>query len=320
MGSDLKASATVIESHGQDSAFWPMSVKGENPNFPEDGQVVSVKVKGTVLKEKGAADPANMIHFQSLLPAGSDQSRQVWLTSAAFYLPIDSPDAVTTFKPENLCVKQGGTLAFNDIGGFEWGGSLSAPLDRDHYRNGAPFQVFAAVRDSVTARFSGDAATYNGDTLTTTGANPAGKGGTINNGQELLMQYVVATGDDRSQSCGGPARHPDGTLVAPKIRQLRVAGKGTQRPYVTKDRRFNVGLYCESPDAGCTGTAQLVRRGKPLQKNASAVAVTAQSSGRIGFRLGKALFKAVEKSHSLLVDLVLTSQFGSTTTRLNLKR
>src|SRR3954447_4551734 len=103
MGSDLKASASVVESHGQDSAFWPISIQGQDPTFPADGQVVSVKVKGTVYKEKGAADPANMIHFQSLMPAGGDGSRQVWLTSGDFYLPIDSPNAVTSFTPENLC-------------------------------------------------------------------------------------------------------------------------------------------------------------------------------------------------------------------------
>src|SRR3954451_22721533 len=155
MGSDLKADASVVESHGQDSAFWPISIKGQDPTFPADGQIVSIKLKGTVYKEKGAADPANLVHFQSLLPAGGDGSRQIWLTSGDFYVPIDQPNAISTFTPENLCVKQCGTLAFNDIGGFMWGGSLSAPLDRDHYHNGAPFAVFGAVRNSITARFSG---------------------------------------------------------------------------------------------------------------------------------------------------------------------
>lgn len=320
MGSNLEADATQIVAQGQDTALWPVSVKGDSPAMPEEGQILSVTIKGTVLRERGAANPANLIHFQSLTPEGDRGAMRVWLTSQDFYLPIDEPNAITTFEPENLCVKKGGTVAFNDLGGFMYGGSLTAPLDRDHYHNGAPFQIFAAVRNSVTARYSAHDQTKNGDLLDPLiGTDPGKPNGSINRGQEILMQYVVATGDDRSESCGGPRRHPDGTLVQPKTRELRVAGSGTQRPYVTKNRRFNVGVYCESPDDGCVGSAQLIIADK-VRQTRTTVSVGPNQSARLGFRLGKGLFRKLNRAKKLVATLVLTSQWGTVTTPLELHR
>ena len=319
LGSDLSADATVVEAHGQDTAIWPVTVKGQSAALPEDGQILSVTMKGTALKERGAANPATLIHFQSLVPTGSGNSVQVLLSSQGFDMPIDQPNALTTFTPENLCVKKGGYLGFNDIGGFQYGGSLGAPLDPSHYLNGVPMQIVGAVANSVNARYSAGDKTNNGDTLNPNAGNDQGRpNGSVNRGQELLMRYVLATGDDRSQSCGGPARHPDGSLVEPKVRQLRVAGKGTQRPYVTKDRRFNVGVYCESPDDSCVGTGQLLIAGKPRQT--VPVSISNQTSGRVGFRLSKKDFKKLDKAKKLPVSLVLTSQFGTVTTPLELHR
>lgn len=34
LGSNLQADATVIESHGADSAFWPISVQGVPGRYP----------------------------------------------------------------------------------------------------------------------------------------------------------------------------------------------------------------------------------------------------------------------------------------------
>jgi hypothetical protein len=129
LGSNLEADATLIESHGADSAFWPVAIRGAQAAMPEDGQVVSVTLKGTVYREKRAAQPLNMIFFQSLVPEGAGGAMRVWLSSGPFHLPIDEPNAITTYRPENLCVKKGGYVAFNDLGGFKYGGSLTAPLD-----------------------------------------------------------------------------------------------------------------------------------------------------------------------------------------------
>ncbi|MCW2968702.1 MAG: hypothetical protein JWM71_2474, partial [Solirubrobacteraceae bacterium] len=262
IGSNLKPSASVTSANGADTAFWPISVGGKAFRIPEDAQVLSAKVKGTVHSEQGAAPPANMIHFQSLEPAKSGGERQIYLTSQAFYLPIDSPDAVTTYNPENLCVHKGGSVAFNDIGGFMWGGSLTAPLDPDHYLDGAPFQIFGAVRKSSTARFTSDESTNNGDMVTSATANqqPGAPVGTVMKGRELLMQIVLATGQDRSQACGGPRRHPDGSLVvaAPAMHVIT-----PQRAYVKNDRRFAPAFYCAGPKA-CSGIAKLELAGRTI--------------------------------------------------------
>src|SRR3954447_7603551 len=141
LGSNLSADATIIEAHGADTAFWPITIGGQAFTIPEDGQVLAVKIKGSVLKEKGAADPATLIHIQSFEPAAGDGSRVVYLSSGPFDMPIDQATTITTFTPDNLWGHRGGPVAFNDIGGFQYGGPRSAPLDPRHYLRGAPFQV-----------------------------------------------------------------------------------------------------------------------------------------------------------------------------------
>lgn len=325
LGSDLKADATVIESHGADTTFWPISIAGDSPVMPEDGQILSVKIKGTVLKEKGAANPATLIHFQSLIPQGDNGDLQVWLTSQGFDMPVDQPNAINTFEPENLCVKKGGTVAFNDLGGFKYGGSLGGPLDDGHYHNGAPYQVFGAVRDSVTARYSADNGTKNEATLSPNTANQADGApvGTTMQGEELLMQYVVGTGQDRSESCGGPRRHPDGTLVDVSLPKsyMKVASSGgkAQRPYVTKDRRFQTGVYCGGP-AICAGTATMMIKKRTLAT--VPFSVPSMRSGRIPMRLSPKDFRKLNKSRyrTLTVTYVLTTTFGTYASSLTLKR
>jgi hypothetical protein len=334
LGSDLSGTAasriddtTLIEAHGADTAFWPLTNKSTAFTIPADGQVLSVKIKGTVFKEKGAADPANLIHIQSLLSAAADGSRQVYLTSQDFYLPIDQPNTVSTFQPENLCVKQGGSVAFNNIGGFKYGGSLNAPLDDDHYLNGAPFAVFAAAADSSMARFTSDEGTKNGATVSPNTANQApGKPvGQTYRGKELLMQVVVATGDDRSEPCGGPRRHPDGTLVDngpdPSYMKVVTAGGKPQRPYVTKDRKLQVGVYCGGEaNPVCNGTATLA-----IGKRVIATvpfSIKTMSTGRIPMRLSAKDFRTLDKSKSRTLKTVftLTTSFGTYTSKLTLKR
>lgn len=327
LGSDLTASAArsindtqLIEAHGADTAFWPLAVKGDPFSIPADGQVISVKLKGTVFKEQGAKDPANLIHFQSLLPAGGDGLREVWLTSQGFYVPIDKPNAVTTFEPENLCVKKGGSVAFNNIGGFKYGGSLDAPLDQSHYLSGAPFAVFGAVADSVTARFTSDEGTKNGATLSPSTANqtPGRPVGTTNRGQELLMQLVVATGQDRSEPCGGPRRHPDGRLVEdPKTRPQSMRVVTPQRPYVTSDGRFQTGVYCGGP-AECTGTAVAMYKKRMIASAPFTIAPA--KSGRIPMRLKRGDYNLLRKAKGALrISYVLQTSFGTFTTPLTIR-
>jgi hypothetical protein len=334
LGSDLRESAAtsindknLVEAHGADTAFWPLTVDGEQFQVPADGQVLSVTLKGTVFKERGAADPANLIHIQSLSPAAGDGSRQVQLTSQDFFLPIDQPNAISTFAPENLCVAQGGAVAFNTIGGFKYGGSLDAPLDQEHYLSGAPFAVFGASGASTTARFTSDEGTKNGATVSPNTANqqPGAPVGTTVRGKELLMQVVVATGDDRSESCGGPRRHPDGTLVQtgpdPSYMKVVTSGGKPQRPYVTKDRKFTTGVYCGGEaNPTCAGSAAMLIGQRVIAK--ATFSVPAMATGKIPMRLNKKDFKKLDKSKTktMKVTLVLTTAFGTYTQALTLKR
>lgn len=334
LGSDLSGTAaqsisdaTLIEAHGADTAFWSITNKGTGFTIPADGQVLSVKIKGTVFKEKGAADPANLIHIQSLSPAAGDGTRTVYLTSQDFFLPIDQPNTVSTFEPENLCVKQGGSVAFNNIGGFKYGGSLSAPLDQNHYLSGAPFAVFAQDARSSMARFTSDEGTKNGATVSPQTANqqPGAPVGQTSTGKELLMQVVVATGDDRSESCGGPRRHPDGTLVQtgpdPSYMKVVSSGGAAQRPYVTKDRKFQVGVYCGGEaNPLCNGTATIAI-GKRVLASVP-FSIKSMSTGRIAMRLKAADFKKLDKAKSktLKTTFTMTTAFGTYASSLTLKR
>jgi hypothetical protein len=310
LGSDMRGPASVTEARGADTAFWLSAVDGKPLVIPEDGQVTEVRIRGAAMREPGAGnDPATLVHFQSLGPAAADGSRTVHLTSGAYHMPVDQPDEVSVFRPENLCVPAGGAVAFNTIGGFRWGGSFEAPLS-DHYLDGTPWRIFAgAASDTATAWYSRDNGTNNGDTFT-----PATMVGT-----ELLMQAVVATGQDRSEPCGGPRRHPDGTLVdtAPAAPYLKVIKP--QRPYVSRDRRFAVGVYCGGDaDAGCAGNARVKLRGRVLARER--FQVKSLDSERIELRLGPSAFRRVDRRGSLRVAVILEASFGTTRETLTLER
>lgn len=322
VGSDLKSDATVTLHQGADTAYWGTREGGSAIEVPVDGQVVQIRIKGAAITEEGAGPPANLVHFQSLNPAKANGAREVYLTSAMAEMPIDQPRTITSFEPENLCVKKGGAVAFNTIGGFMWGGSLGAPLDPAHYHRGTPWRIFAPTpaRRATTAWFSKDEGTKNGHTLVPRGGTGARDGyGRTMRGRELLMQAVIATGQDRSEPCGGPRRHSDGTLVEPKKRELRVAGGDEQRPYVTKDRRFTTGVYCETPGQTCRGKA-ILEIGDRTVDEVDDLSVPTQSSRRVQMRLPQADFDQLDRQGFLRVTYVLISQFGRTQVSLSLNR
>lgn len=181
LGSSLTASATRVEAHQADTAFWPTRIRGRSFRAPADGQVLAIRLKGTVLKRRGAPDPLNEVHFQSLQPLRGGRVRAL-LTSQPFSVPIGGArDQVTTYRPENLCVVKGGVVAFNDEGGWmpPW------------YQQGAPFRVFGRVPGSRTARYTANNNTNNSDVFRPT----------VRRDSELLLQYVLGTGGDMSGAC-----------------------------------------------------------------------------------------------------------------------
>jgi hypothetical protein len=184
LGSTLEAQANHALSQGADTAYWHARLRDGHPiRAPRDGQVLSIRLKGTAIRPKGAPDPLTLIHFQTLEPWGRGGDMRVMLTSGPFYGPINGPrNGITTYRPENLCIRRGGALAFNTIGGFNppW------------YPNGIPWGIFSHVRGSHAARFTGDNATNNGSKL----RNPKRE-----RNAELLMQFTLGTGDDLGVPC-----------------------------------------------------------------------------------------------------------------------
>src|SRR5881275_2598648 len=84
-GSDLKADATSSQAHQADSAFWPTTILGQDAGAPDTGQIVAIRLKGTVLQERGAHAPLNEVHFQHLV-RHSDGSVTESQTTQPFYV------------------------------------------------------------------------------------------------------------------------------------------------------------------------------------------------------------------------------------------
>jgi hypothetical protein len=272
-GSNLHAPATVSEAHQADTAFWPVSIRGDGPGAPADGQILRIRLKGMAIKEPGGPAPLNEVHFQHLVPRAGG-SMFIAQSTAPFYVPYTGRrDQISEFVPENLCVKQGDVINFNDEGG--WGGP-SSPF----YQAGVPFRVFGSVSSSSTARFTKDQGTNNGDTLYPT----------VVHDQELLMQLVLGTGMDVSEPCGGPRRHPDGSLVKlPK--KMHVVTP--QRAYVRSNRRVEPTAYCASKSP-CLGHARLESKGQTIAK--ARFLIAPEVGAHIPMRLTRAAYRALRRA------------------------
>ncbi|TMK64551.1 MAG: hypothetical protein E6G53_08205 [Actinobacteria bacterium] len=224
LGSDLTKPADVVEDHGADAVFWPITIDGTAGAVPTSGQVNFVRIKGSVLADpSGRAKPDPLVHIQVLHPIGRGAVR-VSLSSGGLRLPVGgNPQAITTFKPVNLCVKKGDYVAFNDIGGFEWRWGNYA---------GMPFQVFSRTTASTTNYYTRNAGTMNGAQFSPMGTLPV----------ELLMQYKLGTGPDAVSICGG-------------YKQYKFKGVGVRRETVSVGGgRARIHLACQYRTFGsCRG-------------------------------------------------------------------
>ena len=181
-GSTLKADATLTEAHPVDNAFWLTKLPGgRHVRAPATGQIVAVRVKGMVRRKAGAPKPENTILFQHLRPRAGGRMR-VLQTSQAFHLRVGGdPNHITNFSPTNLCARKGDVIDVTNIGG----GTSAYPL-------GSPFQIFASVPGSATARHTGQGTVVNGAVFgpSATRANT-----------ELLVQFWLGTGANYGGAC-----------------------------------------------------------------------------------------------------------------------
>jgi hypothetical protein len=183
-GSLLKADATITEAHPVDNAFWLTKLSGgRRVRAPATGQIVAVRVKGTVRRKAGAPNPDNTTFFQHLRPRAGGQMR-VLQTSQPFHLTIGGdPNHISRFSPTNLCVRKGDVIDLSNVGGFT-----------GDYPQGSPFQIFAGVPGSETARHTGKNALNNGAIFGPT---------KLRTDTELLMQLWLGTGANYGGACRG---------------------------------------------------------------------------------------------------------------------
>lgn len=207
---------------GADNTVWNTSVAGGSATAPEGGQVLQVKVKGCAIEDNGAPTqesqtgtgssvPVNSIEFQTLTPTNGSYKADV--TAGLFQLPFCSVSSnpatgdvntgtVTTYQPVHMCVNQGDTVDFYDLGG-----QIPNDSGPSYYPQGVPFDVISQVTGSGMDSFT-DADIANGYSP---GSQPRGNnsGWGSESNQEVMLQVIEGTGDDAYGQCpGGNANEP----------------------------------------------------------------------------------------------------------------
>jgi hypothetical protein len=244
-GSDLSLPANAAANHGADTSYWNI---GSTPGLgsysaPADGQVSIVKLKGGLLpndrmRNTEAEKLAQIIHFQVLRSKGDGSLKVVQLSTGHLEMPIaDSKaaqDLVTTYRPVNLCVKQGDIVAFNTIGAHEYRRPTLDPAYQ-----GAEYQVFGIAPNMATQWYEKDNGLNEGTTLATSPNDVMFR-------HELLMRTTLSTGADATDICpGGYAQHIFKGLEfkdhpSPSLR--------------TKTRRVRAKIFCHFENYGaCVG-------------------------------------------------------------------
>ena len=282
-GSDLSHPANVIEHHGADSAFWNIKLQGGHATqAPADGQITSVRVKGTVIPEpSGRVNPITMFHFQVLHPQ-YDGAVKVELSSGAFYTPIGGDtQQINSYEPINLCVHKGDYVDFNDWGGNEW-----------HWGkyDGIPWQVFSRVPGSTTNFYSMNDGTNVGSQW---------KPAQTKQGQELLMQTTLATGPDATDICpGGYQQHVF------KGADVKTPQSATVR---TRARYVKVRTLCPGPSYGhCVGnmTLEATLGGRRMILGGAPFKITPNTTPSVEVPLSKSVVKLIQKAKVVTARVV----------------
>ena len=250
-GSDLSSPANLSANHGADTSYWNI---GASPALgayaaPAEGQVTVVKLKGGVIPNERLRNTdeeriAQIIHFQVLRDAGDGRLKVVSLSTGHLQIPVTSDQQeVTTYKPVNLCVRQGDFVAFNTIGAHEYRrdpGVLGGP-------EGAEYQVFGRVPGANTQWYSKDNGLNEGSKFLPSPNDQM-------QGFELLMRTTLATGPDATDICpGGYAQHVfRGADINPPPKVSPIVVR-------TKDRDARVRIFCHGENyGGCVGTLKLL--------------------------------------------------------------
>ncbi|HEV3229427.1 MAG TPA: hypothetical protein VGY97_08135 [Solirubrobacteraceae bacterium] len=322
VGSDLSHPADTVVQHGADTAVWNVALGSSGSGaaagavMPSDGQITTIRLKGTAHVSPSGVAPLTQIHFQDLVPQ-PDGSVKVDVTTGAFDIPTSGdPNRVSEFHPENFCVHRGDYVAFNDEGGF----------DPNNYPNGVAYQVLARVPGSVADEYTKDNGTKNGAQFT----------GSPLQGEELLVQEVLATGPDATPLCPGgtqgtaPSRPSGGTPRAgggqPGLSAVTVP---LQTDKVNRQGFVQIALVCNTT-APCDGSLTL----GPASSGGSGASSTLGTSSfhlqphqasKVKLQLTRQAQKLLRHRHGRATRVKLTVSSGtggapvSTTSKVKLK-
>jgi hypothetical protein len=267
IGSDLTATPTadMTEAHQADVLYFNTS-KGPNGHVaPVAGQILSVKVKGTVVAAKDKA-PNTLFHTQ-VLHDNRNGTYTVKSSSQGFHFPYDVPaDTVTEFVPSVQCIEAGQIIDFNNVGGWDYDANHPGAT---RYQNGTPYQIFARKPGSQVFWYERDNGTNIGETFAPNKRvfnDPSGKPlreevEGPREDKELMMQVVIGTGFDASNLC-------QGGLKGNEYRGLSIKQPWTAKVYddgVVRVRATcpsNTHSYCEGQVSLVSGETEIGSSGK----------------------------------------------------------
>lgn len=309
-GSNLQAPASVADAHPVDTPYWQTKLAdGGAVAASADGQVLSVRVKGIAQTVTPMGPGGEALWFlQALSPLGGG-AMKIERTSQPFFMPhTGDPQQISTFAPNNFCIKPGESLAFNTVGGF---GAA--------YPNGTPMQIFAAVPGSDVAFFSQADKTNNGDTIT---ATPIA-------GRELLLQAMIGTGTDAAGHCGGtpagtqpqpqPQPNPGPKPGATKVQRVTIPAR--QRITVSRKGKLTLAVFCQPGAARCQGTVKIRSRGKrPKTYGSKRYNLGAKRAGKVTLTLnpiGRKAFRTAKRRLKVRITAVTRPGGASRTATLN---
>jgi len=217
-------------------------------------------------------------------------------------------------------------VAFNTIGG--WDGIANrdpAAGPVGPYPDGTVFQIFSKRAGASASWFEAHGFWVNQATSGTAfqprPGEPADRGGKHED-TELLMQMVLATGDDRSYECGGPNTYrpadpppkpkPGGGGAPPGVQKATIPQ--SQRVNVSKKGVAGMAIFCQPGPAACAGTVTVFAKDakqKQVVIATKAYSVGPKSTGKLQLKLdqaGRKLFK--RRKQKLPVRIVAITQPG----------
>lgn len=261
---DATGPATYSENHQADVLYFNPKHQANSHSSPVDGEVVEVRVKGTIdprvgLKRSQSFESLYRLwHIQTLRPE-SNGSFTVKTSSDHLYFPVEvDPNTVTSFRASHpQCVQAGDVIDFNNIGG--WDGDMGDP-------HGTTYKIFGEKPGNEVWWYERDAGTFLDANFlpnrrTDNGNNVTHIGSPIPN-KQLLMEVTVATGYDSAVNCPGGRKGQEYQGVSISTPE--------PTPKVYDDGIARARVFCPgNTKTACAGSVKLESEGQVLAQSDS---------------------------------------------------